>query len=184
MSKLLFIDTETGGLDPEKHSLLTASFVTYEDGEIKAAAEWRIKNKDYIVNPGALRVNNIDLAEHDSKASEKDFVVKEMIEFVKESFGDEKPVIAGHNINFDINFISKLFKECKEFWPKYASHRTIDTCGILRFLYHVGKVDEDIAASDKAFKYFGIEVVERHTAYGDVCATVDLYNLLLELVKN
>lgn len=182
MSKLLFIDTETGGLDPEKHSLLTVAFATYEEGEIKASAEWRIKNKDYIVNAAALRVNNINLAEHDSKASEKDFVVKEMIEYIKESFGEEKPVIAGHNIQFDINFLSKLFKDCREFWPKYASHRTIDTCGILRFLYHAGKIDEDVAASDKAFKYFGIEVSERHTAYGDVCGTIDLYNKLRGLL--
>jgi DNA polymerase III epsilon subunit-like protein len=181
MSKILFIDTETGGLDPEKHSLLTASFVVYEDGEIKAAAEWRIKHKDYIVNAAALKINNIDLVEHDSKASEKQFVVEEMIEFIIQFFGAEKPVIAGHNIQFDINFIAKLFKECKEFWPKYASHRTIDTCGILRFLYHAGKIQEDVAASDKAFKYFGIEVAERHTAYGDVCATVELYKILLEI---
>lgn len=181
MNKILFIDTETGGLDPEKHSLLTVAFATYQDGEIKEAAEWSVKHKDYIVNATALKINNIDLVEHDSKAKEKEFVVREMIEFIKEAFGEEKPVIAGHNINFDINFLSKLFKECREFWSKYASHRTLDTCGIIRFLYHSGKITEDVAASDKAFKYFGIEVLERHTAYGDVCATIELYNLLLEL---
>lgn len=181
MNKILFIDTETGGLDSEKHSLLTAAFVTYEDGEIKAEASWNIKHKDYVVNTGALRINKINLVEHDAIASEKDFVVKEMIEFIKESFGEEKPVIAGHNIQFDISFLSNLFQECSEFWPEYASHRTIDTCSIIRFLYHAGKIQEDVAASDKAFKYFGIEVAERHTSYGDVCATIELYKLLLEI---
>ncbi len=32
--KLLFIDTETGGLDPDKHSLLSIAMVVWEDMEI------------------------------------------------------------------------------------------------------------------------------------------------------
>ena len=92
MSKLLFIDTETGGLYPDKHSLLTVAFAMYEDGEVKAEAMWAIKSKDYVVNAAALKINNINLVEHDSIAKEKDFVVKEMIEFIKESFGEDKRV--------------------------------------------------------------------------------------------
>ena len=30
MARLLFIDTETGGLDPEKHSLLSVGFVVWD----------------------------------------------------------------------------------------------------------------------------------------------------------
>lgn len=46
MARLLFIDTETGGLDPEKHSLLSVGFVVWDSvlGECYSA-EYRLKRK-------------------------------------------------------------------------------------------------------------------------------------------
>lgn len=47
--RLLFIDTETGGLDPHKHSLLSLAMVIWEDMEI-------INSQDILINDGILSV--------------------------------------------------------------------------------------------------------------------------------
>ena len=46
MARLLFIDTETGGLNPEKHSLLSVGFVVWDSvlGECYSA-EYRLKKR-------------------------------------------------------------------------------------------------------------------------------------------
>ena len=41
--RLLFIDTETGGLDPQKHSLLSLALVVWEKREI-------LDSKEFLIN--------------------------------------------------------------------------------------------------------------------------------------
>jgi hypothetical protein len=54
----LFIDTETGGLDPDKHSLLSLAMVIW--------GEWIVDSQEILINDGilsvtkALAVNRID----------------------------------------------------------------------------------------------------------------------------
>lgn len=86
--------------------------------------------------------------------------------------------LAGHNTQFDVGFL----KENKRSYNELFSHRIIDTYTLLRSLYYTGKISEDISSSAQAFKFFGIQVDGRHTAKGDVIATVELYNKLLELL--
>lgn len=179
--KILWMDTETGGYNPEKHSLLTIALAVYEDGNVLEVKEWKVKHKDYVITPGAMKSNQIDIIKHDDEAQEKAEVVKEIIEFIKIHFGEDRPAIGGQNIKFDVNFVDKLFKECKEYWNKYVSHRTIDTCEVLRFMYYAGKITEDVAALDRAVDYFNIKVDGRHTATGDILATIELYDILKTL---
>ncbi len=179
--KTLWMDTETGGFVADKHSLLTIALAIYDGEKVISIKEWKVKNKDYTVTSEAMLQNKINIMEHDATSQKKEVVVKEIIEFIKENFGEERPTIGGQNIKFDISFIDKLFKECNEYWNKYVSHRTIDTCEVLRFMYYAGKVTEDISALDRAVKYFGIEVDGRHTARGDILATIKVFDNLKSL---
>jgi DNA polymerase-3 subunit epsilon len=179
--KTLWLDTETGGYDAEKHSLLTIALAVYEDGKILEVKEWKVKHKDYIITPSAMRSNQIDILKHDDEAQEKAEIVKGIIEFIKANFAEDRPALGGHNVQFDVKFMDKLFKESKEYWNTYVSHRVIDTCEAARFAYYAGKTTEDVAALDRAVKYFGIEVTGRHTATGDIVATIELFEKLKAL---
>ena len=176
--KILFMDTETGGLNEEKHSLLTIAFAVYSNGKIVAEKEFFVKHKEYLVTPVALSINKIDLVEHDKIATESNIVVKEIIEFIRENFGDVKPVIAGHNIDFDYKFIDKLFQNENEFLGEYVSHRKIDTCTLVNFLKATGRIDIESASLEASIKYFQIQTNARHTAKDDVRATIDLFEAI------
>ena len=60
MARLLFIDTETGGLDPEKHSLLSVGFVVWDSalGE-SYSAEYRLKNENFQITKTAQKINKL-----------------------------------------------------------------------------------------------------------------------------
>ncbi|WP_326514801.1 3'-5' exonuclease [Clostridium intestinale] len=180
--KILFIDCETGGLNPEKHSLLTIGLAVYEYGKIVAEKEIDIRHKEYIVTAKALKINNINLVQHDTNAKDPKIVVQEIIEFIKENFKEEKPVIGGHNVEFDIKFIERLFSGERDYFNRYVSHRKLDTCSIINFLMLSGKIDIESASLEAAIKYFDIETNSRHTALEDTKAAIKLYEKLKKFI--
>ena len=181
--KILFIDVETGGLDAKKHSLLTVALAVYEDGKDLAEKQWSVKHKDYVVTPKALEVNDIDIIKHDSSAVEANIVVQEIIQFMQDIFWKDRPVIAGHNIDFDNGFLSQLFYEEAKQWSRYVSHRKIDTCSLVNYLMATGKIDLKSASLEESIKYFKIETEARHTAKDDVRATIKLFECINDIIK-
>ncbi len=182
--ELIFIDTETGGLTPDKASLLSIGVVIWEQGTISASTEILVKEDNIIASEEALAITKIDLEKHSKEAIYTKEGLEHLISFCKRNTQTTKPwIIAGHNTLFDITFLKYSFKKYKLDYSKYFSHRTVDTSSILRFLYCSGYFSEDISSSDKAFKHFNIQIKKRHTALGDVLATAQLFNELIKIIK-
>lgn len=91
---LLFVDTETGGLDPQKHSLLEAHFVAYKDNEILGDLHLPINSMEFTVTQRALQVNQIDLRTHEGLPVGNAFL--ELKAFIEKHFGEERPYLAGY----------------------------------------------------------------------------------------
>ena len=182
--RLLFIDTETGGIDPQKHALLSIGLVVWDNGSIIASKEILIKQGDKSITQRSLNINKIDCAKHNQLAVTQTTAIKYILDFIKVHFGEAKVTCAGHNVSFDISFVKQMFKNNKRSFENYFSHRLIDTSSILSFLYLSGKVPYQISSSAKAFDYYGISVNGRHTAIGDAIATVELFEKLLSTVQN
>lgn len=180
--KLLFIDTETGGLDEFKHSLLTVGLVVWEDGKIIDTKELLISKENYSAVQAALDCNKINLEELRTNGISEEDVITEIGNFCEKNFGKNKVTIAGHNVYFDVNFVRELYRRNNKDYNNKFNYRLIDTACILKFLYMQGKFEKDISTTDKAFEYFKIEIPEnkRHTALGDAEATAKLFTFLLE----
>ncbi len=61
--KLIFLDTETGGINSRVNSLLSVGLVIWEDKKIITKKEFYIKEKEYNVTTQAIEINKIDLNE-------------------------------------------------------------------------------------------------------------------------
>jgi len=181
--KMLFIDTETGGLDPSKHSLLDIGMVATDNEKIIGTYQTYIKENEYIVAPEALEVNNLNLKEVKEKGKKYYAVIDDINCFIKNRFLDNKPVLVGHNVSFDFNFINTLFKKSGSNFNNLIIHRKIDTACLLLALYSANKIPFEACSSTGAFDYFNIEVKNRHTAIGDCLATYKLYFKILNLLK-
>ncbi len=115
----------------------------------------------------------------------------------------DKIVLGGHNVAFDVGFLKRLydladiprgfvgfFKRLYRLvvpsdshdsrYEKVFSHRTIDTCGVVRYLVLAGALPLDGAGSQEAFEYFGLTPEKAHTALGDAEATAKLLDKLIE----
>ena len=180
--RLLFIDTETGGLDPDKHSLLSLAMVVWEDMEIIDSQEILINDGILSVTEEALSVNKIDLEKHKQSAVSPPEAMEKILAFIGKHFpGQDKISLAGHNVHFDVNFLRSFFSANDKNFSEFFSHRMIDTASILYYLYLAGQLEQKAISSDKAFELFNIRVEGRHTALGDVVATATLFNKLLGL---
>ena len=182
--KLLFIDAETGGLDPDKHSLLSLAMVVWEDMEIIDSLELLINDGILSVTEAALAINRIDIEKHKQTAIPSRQAIDEMLLFIGRHLPTQKKIIlAGHNVHFDVAFLKAFFSANNKDFSEFFSHRIIDTSSILHYLYLSGKIKQKAISSDESFALFDIKVEGRHTALGDAIATAKLFTKLLSLIS-
>lgn len=181
--KILFIDTETGGIDPASHSLLSLALVLWKELEVRASIEILVNDGVLNVTEKALEINGINLDEHRKKAVSPATALVMVHQFLDTHFpGDEKIILGGHNITFDVNFLNAFFTRGGHDFQRRFSHRFVDTSAILFYLYLTGKIKRKLTASQDAFDYFGITIQGRHTAMGDALATAQLFSKLINIL--
>jgi DNA polymerase-3 subunit epsilon len=182
--RILFIDTETGGINPDVDSLLSIGLVCWENGEILAKKEIFIKHKEYHIVKRAQSINGITEEFLEKYGITEEMAINELLDFCKLNFSfNNRITIAGHNISFDVNFLKKLFKNNNLSFSKYFSHRFIDTASILMFLSYANKLPNGIISSSEAFKYYGIYIENRHSAVEDALATAKMFTKILKNSK-
>jgi DNA polymerase III subunit epsilon len=190
MTRLLVIDTETGGVDPQIHSILSLAGIVWEDGGLGAEFEVLIAEPVLTVTARALEINRIELTEHCKRAVTPAEALAQFKSFLTHNLSEElesrdKITLAGHNVNFDVGFLKRLCRFAGAHFGDMFSHRTMDTAGLLRFLTLAQRLKLSGAGSTEAFEYFGIELPQgkRHTALGDATATALLLNKLIDIVR-
>src|SRR5258708_22116647 len=62
VNELLVIDTETGGLDPARHSLLSLGAVVWRDGRVGDGIEIFVAELVPVAEPQALAVSGLDMS--------------------------------------------------------------------------------------------------------------------------
>lgn len=174
----LFLDTETGGLDPRSHSLLSLGLVVGDASGVLDSAEILIKHEPYVVTGGGMKVNRIDLVKHHEVALSPSDALGSMDEFLNRHFDERTRVtLVGHNIGFDQAFLSQFLLTLGRDPEAKFHHRVIDTHSIASALRDAGKLGLPRLSSDSLFEHFAIHVPDekRHTALGDSLATFELY---------
>ncbi|MBF9224371.1 3'-5' exonuclease [Hymenobacter ruricola] len=182
--KILFIDTETGGLEPSKNSLLSLALVLWQGFAIVDAKEILINDGIMSVTPKALEINGINVEQHKAHALSPQDAIHELDLFLNKHFlPGELITLGGHNITFDVNFTKYFLIHNGYKYSKRFSHRTVDTSSVLYYLYLSGKIEQKAISSQEAFDLFGISVQGRHTALGDAFATAELFTALLDKIS-
>jgi len=198
--RLLIFDTETGGLDPDRNSLLEIGGVVWQrnpeggPGLILGKFRYAVRDPEGITEPEALAINKIDMKTH--KGLPMWHVVKMIEDFINTVYyenGAYKPeadfgvVLGGHNAaTFDVPFLKRLYLGADltvagrdSDYEKMYSHRVLDTCGIVRYLVLAGVLPLKGASSKEAFEYYGIYPKNAHSALADAEATAKLLDCLI-----
>lgn len=178
----LWIDTETGGLDPMRHSLLSLGLVATAADGAQACTEILFRHRVYEVDAEALAVNRIDLVAHHERALEPELAARAITNFVMEHVaGPDKIILAGHNVAFDLAFLGPFLRRHTPDLCAHISHRVMDTMPLALALQDAGLIPKGSMGLSALLEHYGIhlEPALRHTALGDARATEQLYRRMI-----
>lgn len=185
----ILFDTETGGLKGH-HSLLEFYGVTLsKDLEPVAELHLFIKpndGEDYIVTAGALKVNGIDLVEHEAKAVTRNEASLKLYNFIKEAkeAAGRKIIPVGHNIPFDLKMVhNQLMNEAE--WNKWCDYHFIDTCVMAEVLKIAGLLPPKVSKLGTVATKLGVkfDASNLHGAKYDIMVNLEVLKKMISLIK-
>ncbi len=176
---LVFVDTETTGLDPRRHELIEIGLVRVKQDWSGATPtftvidEWSTKvhpENIQIADPASLRINGYSATgwEHSPK-------IKDALgEFIKRAEG---AIMVAHNVAFDAGFIDTYL--AVHSMPNTLHYHRLDTVSMAYAKLHNTDVTRYSLA--ELCKHFGIENAHAHSALSDARACFELFKKLMEL---
>lgn len=189
----LWGDTETGGLNPCKHAVLTLYFqITNEDfsfvDEIDLLIKPDVISADQFTKE-ALKVTGINLGEHlknpntltytQARIKILDFLNKYKIPKARTSYR-----LHGQNVSFDVNMLKFSGILPEEDYSKLIHHSVRDTLYFSQMLQEFGYLAEDQPLNLGALcEFFGVPPAAYHNAKADVQSTILLYRAMVECFK-
>lgn len=155
--KIVFIDTETTGLDPERHSLLSFAATLWsneEPGEWMApqfTVDFQVED-EVVWSKAAYAVNGINpYAYGREEALTIDRALTRICDTFFYSWNLTDPLIfGGHNVAFDLSFLRATAGKNKSgYLPSFFNKhiRAVDTVTCARLLQAWGELDENISCS-------------------------------------
>ena len=190
MNKIIFIDTETGGVNAEKSALIQLSGIIEVDGTEKEKFNFYIKPfENSEVNEKALEVQGRTLEELETeKYIDESIIYKKFLEildkYIDKYDKNDKFIVAGYNVKFDIDILKAFFeRNNNKFLFSYFNSSMLDPLYSVRLLQVAGMLP--VLENNKLetwCKYFNIEL-KAHDSLQDITATKKLIEKLVELIK-
>jgi len=186
--KLLVIDTETGGFNPESHSILSLAALVYEDGKIVSEFYTLICEGHVIVSEdAALKVNGLSLERlRANGVSPYDAWVTLTNMLTMHWPASSKIILAGHNVAFDIGFLKRLYRlACHDYSLRF-SHRSLCTQSGALLLEQAGLLELPGGSSlEGVAKALGVPLDREggHNALKDARATAQVLARMVEGIR-
>ena len=190
MNKIIFIDTETGGVNPEKAALIQLSGIIRIDKNDVEKFNFYIKPfENSEVTEKALEVQGRTLEElkTDKYVEEKE-VYKQFInlldKYIDKYDRTDKFIVAGYNVRFDVDILKAFFqRHGNNFLFSYLDSSMLDPLYSIRLL-QIAEV-LPVLENNKLetwCKHFGIEL-KAHDSLEDIEATKKLIGKLILLIR-
>lgn len=179
-TKILWLDTETTGTDPSLHSIIEIAGIIDIDGVLEKEFSYKVQpHKDFEIDEEALSVSKTkksELKNYPDIPTVHSSLKKNFCEFVDPYKKEDKFIIAGQKISFDLNFLSHFFmRQNDNFLGSYIDFRKrIELLDITRGLRALGIIESQDSKLETLCKEFGVEI-KAHNALSDIKATRELY---------
>lgn len=188
MSKILWFDTETGGVDPVKNPMIQIAGMIEVDGEI-------VNEFNYLMRPfpgDALEQGALDVNKRTAEEINKFPLALPQIGSLQRLMGrhvnkfnkQDKFVMAGFNVGFDEGFLRRTFAKCGDkyfgswFFNCPLDVRTVVGMALVKHQFRL-KNYKLVTVCD----HFGVKLGDdAHDAMADIRATRELYYTILKML--
>lgn len=188
-NKLLFIDFETSGHDPDIHSPLQLGAVLVDNESLEIIKPFKTfifppKDEAFICEETALKVNGID----PYNMSEASLIQYDFLDKFFRTFPAGGYNLVAWNANFDIRILKKMCTKYKEFRSIYdcIDYHHVDIQSICAFLRFQQVIPESCVSFDSVLAFFEFEKRSSiHDGLEDAYRLFELYKKLRQdiLVK-
>jgi DNA polymerase-3 subunit epsilon len=173
--KVLYFDTETTGIDPQKNAIIQLSGMIEIDGEIVETFNYKIRPlQSDEINPEALAVHGITEAEMDTYPEPK-VVLNQFLTLLEKYCNkfdrNDKYFPAGYNVKFDLEMLYAFArKQGEKYLGSFLAWVPIDAMPLVHYLV----TQSDFKLPDYKLKtvcdHFKIPI-QAHDAMSDITAT-------------
>ena len=144
--KLLWIDTETTGLNKERCDIVQVAGIVIIDGVEKERFNFRCQPINYEnIEPVAFEHNNLSidiLKTYPMPQVLYANLTKLLNKYIDRYNPQDKFFIAGHNVQFDVDFLRNFFiKMGDNFFGSYFYYRTVDLMYFATLLHTAGLIN-------------------------------------------
>ncbi len=177
--KLIYIDTETTGTDPEKHALVQIAGIIEIDGVLKEEFNFCARpNDDDQISIGAIEATGMDLLKVIHYQDQSDMLVQIVKTFdtyiqkyKKNKTVGDRFIPVGYNVEFDMGFLKALFRKYHhKYFYAYISPQTVDVYHMAKYLAAFGLIKPKSFTLGDVCASMGIEF-NPHDALEDIQAT-------------
>lgn len=171
----VFVDTETGGLSPDIHSLLQVAFLL-TDENFNLIEELHLYTKpdngNYVLTKKAVELNGFNISDHE-KVAVNYTQMKKIIRSFLDKYGGPFQIV-GWNVHFDIGFLSKYIE---------LRYRFIDVMSLYLSLKLVNVIESEGNSLVSAAKYFQYNTHDAHNALIDASLTRSVFCDIIDILK-
>ena len=181
----LIIDTETTGLSHNFNQVLTVGMLLADIDErgvdLIDSDHIKVKHERYNVSGLALKINGIDLKEHDKIGVNPKKACLLINKFViRNKLKDISAPMIGHNIRFDIRFLRQLYFETKKDYM--LDLEIIDTRDLWIDLRNRGIVPGHLKGNLRAVsEHLDVSYDGAHDALNDCMITANVLHKMMVL---
>lgn len=192
-------DTETGGYSNKKNPVCEIAAILINGETLEEIIRYETVIKPYDekldYSAGAEKIHGLTKEVLEENGEEIEIVVEELkaiLEFANENKKKSgKVVLVGHNINFDVRFLSSMFLHCKEDLNKYVDTFTNDKGEIVPTtidtikLSHMAWGNENMTFKlNDCCEKAEIVLTNAHSAMADTEATMELFKRHVIAMRN
>lgn len=170
---LLFVDTETTGLDPSKHELLEVAAIRTTPDGLTVLSTFQAKVRPLHIEtaePKALQINGYSEEEW---TEEKCVPLGSMVDAIQKMAN--QTVMVGQNVSFDESFLSPVFKSFG-MKPPWGYHK-VDTIALAWPLFQYSELEG--LSLEKLCRFLKVDNMPGHRAMPDALACRDVYLKLM-----
>ena len=189
MSKVLWLDTETSGLDPKVNGIIEIAGILYINDQQRTTIDLQLNPKTYKrkikIEKEALKINGYTkkkLKKLPNSVDQFDIFISFLDDLVNKFDKNDKIIIAGYNSRFDTDFLREWFKDNNnDFYGSYFYNYDNDVFAFVKKLWAQEKIVglQNLKLPTLA-NYFNIPL-EAHIAMEDIRATIELDRVLTKM---